>query len=173
MSWEFVTLIVEAFGALAVLVTLIYLARQIRLNTEEIRSSNYHGITDSFNSLSQALAESPELAKVFRKGNERFNDLNEDEKTQFHFLMHATLRVMDVLHYQSRHGTGDQTLWDFEKGSIDALFSLPGARAWWRWNPYNLSAEFTHYIETTVLPKFNDQPARDLNIQKSQAGNNN
>ncbi|MBT6443350.1 MAG: hypothetical protein HOK61_13055 [Alphaproteobacteria bacterium] len=152
MSVVHITAFAEIFGAVAVLVTLIYLARQIKQNTEEIRSSNYHGITDSFNNLSQALAENAELAKVFRNGNENFDNLSDDEKTQFHFLMHATLRVMDVLHYQSRHGTGDQTLWDFEKHSIDAIFSTPGARSWWRWNPYSLSAEFTKYVDETVLP---------------------
>ena len=158
MTLEHITAFAEIFGALAVLITLMYLARQIKLNTEEIRSSNYHGITDSFNSLSQALAENPELAKVFIDGNNDFDNLTDAEKTQFHFLMHATLRVMDVLHYQSRHGTGDQTLWDFEKSSIDALFSNPGARAWWKWNPYNLSAEFKAYVDEIVLPKFEDKP---------------
>ena len=41
MNWDMITGSAEVFGALAVLITLIYLARQIRQNTEEVRSANY------------------------------------------------------------------------------------------------------------------------------------
>jgi hypothetical protein len=156
MSWEVITAIAEVLGAIAVLVTLLYLARQIKLNTEEVRSSNYHGITDSFNTVNLAVAGNSELARIFRLGNEAYDELTDDEKTQFGFFMHSAFRVMDVLHYQSRHGTGDKTLWDFEKPTIDTMLSSTGSRKWWRARPYNFSEDFAAYVESNVLSKYDD-----------------
>ena len=156
MDWNTITGSAEVLGALAVLITLFYLARQIRQNTEEIRSANYHSVTDSFNEINLAVAENAELARVFRTGNEAYEELSEDEKFQYGFFMHATFRVMDVIKFQSQHGTGDTTLWEFEKDSIDTILATPGCRKWWKERPYNYSEDFVTYVENNVLSKYED-----------------
>jgi hypothetical protein len=154
MNWDAIGAAGEVLGAVAVLITLFYLARQIRQNTEEIRSANYHGVTDSFNELNLTVAGNPDLARVFRLGNEAYDELSEDEKEQYAFVMHAAFRIMDVIKFQSQKGTGDMTLWDFERSTIDTLLAGPGARKWWRERPYNFSEDFVSYVEKTVLPKY-------------------
>ena len=154
MNWDIITGSAEVLGALAVLITLIYLAQQIRQNTEEVRSANYHSVTDSFNELNLTVAGDSELARVFRIGNENYEQLSEDEQTQYGFFMHAAFRIMDVINFQSQHGTNDMTLWEFEKNTIDSLLAGPGARKWWRERPYNFSGDFVTYVETKVLSKY-------------------
>ena len=156
MNWDAIGAVGELLGALAVLITLFYLARQIIQNTEEIRSANYHGVTDSFNELNLAVAKNPDLARVFRLGNEDYEKLSEDEQYQYGFFMHATFRILDVIKFQSQRGTGDMTLWEFEKNTIETLLAGAGARTWWRERPYNFSEEFIAYVEENVLPKFQD-----------------
>jgi hypothetical protein len=157
MNWDMITGSAEVLSALAVIVTLIYLARQIRQNTEEVRSASYHSVTDSFNALNIAVAGNPELARVVRLGNDAYEKLSEDEKTQYNFTMHAAFRIMDVIKFQSQHGTNDITLWEYEKNTIDMMLSEPGARKWWRERPFNLSQDFITYVEKNVLPKFADE----------------
>ncbi len=156
MNWDTITGGAEVLGALAVLITLVYLSRQIRQNTEEIRSANYHGVTDSFNEINLAVAGDADLARVFRLGNEAYEKLSEEEQYQFGFFMHATFRVLDVIKFQSQHGTGDMTLWEYEKKTLDTLLAAPGVRTWWRNRPYNFSEDFVTYVETQVLPKYQD-----------------
>ena len=156
MNWDAITGSAEVLGALAVLITLFYLARQIGQNTEEIRSANYHSVTDSFNELNLTVAQNPELARVFRLGNEAYEKLSQDEQTQYGFFMHAAFRIMDVIKFQSQHGTNDMTLWEFEKKTIDMLLAGPGARKWWRERPYNFSQGFVTYVEKQVLSNYQD-----------------
>lgn len=156
MNWDAITGSAEVLGTLAVLITLFYLARQIRQNTEEIHSTNYHGVTDSFNEINLALAGNADLARVFRLGNEAYEKLSEDEQYQFDFFMHATFRILDVIKFQSQHGTGDTTLWEFEKNSLDTMLAAPGVRKWWRKRPYNFSEDFVNYVENNVLLKYQD-----------------
>ena len=153
INWDAIGAVGEVLGAAAVLVTLVYLARQISQNTQEIRSSNYHGITNSFNSLNIMIATNSELARIFKEGNASFSELSEEGQTQYSFLMHSAFRVMDVLHYQSHHGTGDTTLWEAEKPTIDALLTPQGAQDWWRTRPFNFSADFVSYIDDVAIPR--------------------
>jgi hypothetical protein len=156
MNWNVITGSAEVLGALAVLITLIYLARHIKQNTEEMRSSNYHGVTDSFNEINLAVATNADLARVFRLGNEAYEKLSEEEHYQYGFFMHATFRILDVIKFQSLHGTGDTTLWEYEKNTLDTLLAPPGARKWWRDRPYNFNEDFVTYVETNVLTKYLD-----------------
>ena len=105
------------------------------------------------------MAQQPELAKIFLRGCADYDGLNDDEKTQFGFLMHATFRVMDVINYQSHHGTGDQTLWEYEKHTIANILSNPGCRRWWRERPFNFSDKFVDYIENEALLKYPEYKA--------------
>ena len=115
MNWDAITGSAEVLGAFAVLITLVFLARQVRHNTEEMRSANYHSVTDSFNEINLAVAGNPDLARVFRLGNEAYEKLSDEEQYQFGFFMHATFRILDVIKFQSQYGTGDATLWEYEK----------------------------------------------------------
>jgi hypothetical protein len=162
MNWDAITGSAEVLGALAVLITLFYLARQIRQNTEEIRSANYHSVTDSFNELNLTIAGNPDLARVFRLGNEAYEKLSQDEQYQYGFLIHSVFRIMDVIKFQSQHGTNDITLWEFEKKTIDMVLAGPGARKWWRERPYNFSQDFVTYVEKNVLSSYKDDIQEDV-----------
>jgi len=156
VNWDAIAATAEAIGTLAVLITLFYLARQIRQNTEEVRSANYHGVTDSFNELNLAIAGNSDLARVFKTGNYAYDELTDEEKYQYGFVMHSAFRILDVIYFQSEHGTGDKTLWEFEKRSLDTLLAAPGGRRWWKERPFTFSECFIDYVETAVLPNYQD-----------------
>ena len=153
MNWEAIGAVGEILGAAAVLFTLVYLARQIKQNTQEVRSSNYHGITDSFNTLNVTISTDPDLARIFINGNNSYSQLSDEEQTQYGFFMHAAFRVMDVLYYQSHQGTGDTTLWEAEQLTIDTMLAGQGAREWWRTRPFNFSPDFVAFIDDIVIPR--------------------
>ena len=156
MNWDAITGSAEVLGAMAVLVTLFYLARQIRQNTEEIRSANYHGVTDSFNALNLAMVENTDVARVFRRGNESYEELSDDEKIQYGFILHSAFLILDVIKFQSQRGTGDTTLWNFEKNTLASMLAAPGCRKWWIDRPFSFSEDFVSYVEDDVLSKYRD-----------------
>ncbi len=62
MNWDAVGAVGEILGAIAVFVSLIYLAVQTRNNTRALRSSAFHQVRESFSQVSLAMAEDPDLA---------------------------------------------------------------------------------------------------------------
>jgi len=57
----------EFIGAIAVVVTLGYLAVQVKSSTRQARATMVHNISESFNQHHQTIMENPQLAEIFVK----------------------------------------------------------------------------------------------------------
>ena len=83
MNWEALGAIGEIVGAVAVVLTLGYLAVQIRQNTRAVRSSVFSELQSEVRQNSFALANDEDLARIWRQANEEFDSLTADERTRF------------------------------------------------------------------------------------------
>jgi hypothetical protein len=79
MNWEALGAIGEIVGAVAVVLTLGYLAVQIRQNTRTLRTSSHQASLDGFRELNRVLNELPELALIYRRGRNEPDSLPKDE----------------------------------------------------------------------------------------------
>ena len=67
MNWDAIGAVGEVSGAVAVVVTLIYLAGQLRQNTQALRSSTYEAINSSAFSWSDSVMDHvTEFAEIFQ-----------------------------------------------------------------------------------------------------------
>ncbi len=83
MNWEAIGAIGEILAAIAVVVTLLYLAKQIRQNSQAVEISALRDTTEQWNRWSEVLATSPELADVVARGNKSYKQLSESEAMQY------------------------------------------------------------------------------------------
>ncbi len=89
MNWEAVGAVGEILGTIAVLVTLLYLATQMRQNTRAMQVATYESVISGFNVLAMAAATDPALARIFDHGLDAPETLSDDEARQFSFVMRA------------------------------------------------------------------------------------
>ena len=68
MNWEAISAIGQIVGALAVLITLIYLAIQLKQNTAAVATSTYESAMTGFNDINVVVASHPELASLLDRG---------------------------------------------------------------------------------------------------------
>jgi len=68
MNWDAVGAVGEIVGALAVFLTLAYLAIQIRQNTRAVQSSAIDSSINRISAMRQSLSENTELATLYLKG---------------------------------------------------------------------------------------------------------
>ena len=134
---------------MATLATLAYLALQIRQNTRSVRTATFQSSIDSINRINALIASDPAMARVFREGNENFDSLSDDERTQFNFLYLSYFHVFENMHFQGRQGTGAE-LWLSVGKDVGPILSTPGARNWWETNPYTFRSEFREYVEEAI-----------------------
>ena len=87
MNWEAIAAVGEIVGAAAVLITLIYLAVQIRQNTSAVATATYESAMTGFNDINVVVASHPTLASLLDRGCQNPESLNAEEVVQFNFLL--------------------------------------------------------------------------------------
>ena len=99
MNWDAVGAIGELFGALAVVLTLGYLAAQVRQNSQGMIVAAKLDIEKNFNEYTNLILEHPELFDLQRKGM-LGQDLDAIEKSKFSLLMQKATTSFSSMYYQ-------------------------------------------------------------------------
>ena len=147
MNWDAIGAIGEIVGAIAVFVTLVYLALQIRQNTIQSRASSHHAISDSLNQINILFGQSTEVSALFLMGLEDRLSLTDAQRWQFDSIMRAYFHVCETMYFQADVGTGDQGIATAEEQGMIAMLGALGGREWWDQNPYGFSTEFRAYVD--------------------------
>ena len=77
----------EFFGAIAVLVTLIYLVAQIRQNTASVVTATYESMMAGITDINLVVAGNPEVASILNRGSRDPRSLDDEEAYRYTFLM--------------------------------------------------------------------------------------
>jgi hypothetical protein len=111
MNWDAIGAVGEIFGAIAVFVSLVYLAVQTRNNTRALRSSAFHQVRESFSQVSLAMAVDPELAILVNSAVMNNQSLTDNEVIRYHFLLTTLVRRGESAYFQSSEGTLQMETW--------------------------------------------------------------
>ena len=130
MNWDIVIVIAEVIGALAVVVSLIYVARQIHMSNHFARAEAYRSSIDALNSLNAAFAVDPLFRSAWRRCLEGANreELDEDERIIVDGYLISVTNIYTQLLREKKEG-----ILDPEDSDITGmpLFTLPYYRASW------------------------------------------
>ena len=101
----------EIVSSIAVIISLVYLAMQIRQNTEAERTSTYQSIVSDFGALNNNMASTPELSDMFVRGLENFEQFNPDERARISQSFFQCFRYFENMFYQHHKGYLDEDIW--------------------------------------------------------------
>ena len=131
MSIGEIAVFAEIVGATATVVTLAYLAIQVRENTRVTRAQSAQN-TQSRNDLySTSIAENPQLADVFHRGLINVGSLTDGERIQLTFLFSMIVGVVEGEFDEVRRGIGDSAHLKRSIGGIVGLMKTPAGRHYW------------------------------------------
>jgi len=131
MNWEALGAVAELLGAIGVIVTLIYLSRQISHNSKQLEGSSTIAVHNYFRTLCEELCANPSLWATVRKANLDWVSLSEDERSvaSLFFLKEAGFWEMSYrLHKQ---GALDPVVYESKEKYYLVIFQSPGRRKWW------------------------------------------
>ena len=147
----------ETIGGFAVVLSLVYVAyqirqssRQIELNTKHIRASMYHATNDDFYRWYSLVAQEPEIAGLWLRGL-RTEVLSSEEKLRFNSLVSMLFLAYENNFEQLRLGTVQRKTFEITRPDITRLLSRPMIQEWWeRHGAILLTPEFRAAIESLV-----------------------
>lgn len=131
-----------AVGSIAVVISLIYLAIQIRQNTKMMRASAHHAANHLAVDINLALGTDPHAAEVLMLGSKDPTALTAEQGLMFHLMMRSIFSGAEDFYIQTREGLLDRGMWESRKYSMHQYLTRPGIAAWWRENQALFSKDF-------------------------------
>ena len=147
MNWDALGAFVELAGAVGVIVTLVYLASQIKTQNRESRLSASRELSSSFNDFLGDLARDAVLSDVFIRGCKDLDSLSEVETMQFYSHLGRTFRLFETMHKQNIEGRLDSSQWNSVAKIMQDYGLQAGFRDWWVARRHWYSPEFQSYVD--------------------------
>ncbi len=153
MDWQAIGAVGEILGALGVILTLGYLAIQIRDNTRTTKANASFQATHSWADVTQRLSELPDeqlgvLVKAMRE-EVSAEDFDADEYERLRMMFRNFFQRLEGQYYLYRYGLLEAGIWEARSAIGKGMISAnPMLREWWEndTNPTNYSREFVDAI---------------------------
>jgi hypothetical protein len=147
MNWEAIGATAEAIGALGVIVSLLYLAVQIRQNTASVKAGSYDSWLSQTASLSEILLSNETLGRVWARGLSKPKGLDPTDRERFDALTTRFFRAVEFAHSKVASGLMDADLFDVWWQDQRRFTSRPGAILWWQGNCQLYTPNFRAFVD--------------------------
>ena len=147
MNWEAIGAIGEVLGAAAVVVTLGYLAVQIRKNSQAVKNSAAQTLLSEANESLRVASSDPATARAVILGQTLFDELSEGEKAQFMTWTFAWMRTIEQAYFQYAQGYIDEEIWEGHRAHHRQLIQATAIKKWWSYRRCFFSRKFQNYMD--------------------------
>lgn len=139
----------ELIAALATLLTLGYLAIQLKQNTSALKSQTFQQSSMDMSLTANSVSSDGELARIIMKAEKGIASLTPDEKLRFHFWMLVAVRRFEAIYIQALYGSIEKKRIEGFETSILSLLSNIG-NEWWNSTKSVFSEDFIHYADKNI-----------------------
>jgi len=146
VNWEAVGALGEIIGAAAVVVSLIYLASQIRAQNREARAAAVHQVMHEYSEMISRLHE-PEMADVWVRAHEDFGSLSPPERLRFVVYMMVAMRTFEDAYFQWREARLEDDVWRSLLAPLCDLKSTEAFARFWQLRRHQVRPEFADYLD--------------------------
>ena len=138
----------EIAAAITVVVSLIYVGRQVEENTAAIRSSTMQAVANSSDIALQNQAADEDLTRIRMTGNADISALTELEAIRYMSFNRGQWLRMQNIYAQQQLGVLDEGFWYTYSRIICDIYSPPGVRATWSDHSGVLAPDFVQFVES-------------------------
>ena len=130
----------EFVGAIGVVISLVYLGRQMVQNTQSVRAASFNSmVQNSIRLLEHAFRDS-EFAEFLARAEADPAKLSHAERVRWDSYMTAVYRHFGNLQYSHRVGTLDHQMWAAYKATLKDHLRVPSWAAWFEEHRHLFSA---------------------------------
>ena len=150
MNWDAISALAEVLGVIGLVITVLYLSRQVRDNTNSIRRSTTHDALRSIAGFNEFVASDPELTDLFWRGTSDPEGLTDAEWRRFVSLASTLIRRFELLYLDHREGSLPDQIWEAQETNIRTWMTKPGAQMWFQSFGGHVHPEFRRLV--SMLP---------------------
>ena len=148
MNWDAIGAIGEIIGALAVVISLAYLAIQIRTQNSQARLASVHEILVGFRESFQPFAIG-DVAEVMARANEDYESLSDSEALKLLAAVLPVLRLWEEAYVQNELGRLENRFWIGVNGQCFDYLSYPAVYRIWELRSKHFDSNFQIHVKNS------------------------
>jgi hypothetical protein len=141
--------IAQIVAAIGVIVSLFYLAAQIRHNTKSQRSVVVDSLTSSLIALLGPQASDPSLMRSFATAVEDWHGASEEDRSRAVATLFTLFKLFENAWFQQQQGTLEREQWEGWDLHVRVYYPPPGVQVWWADRRGMFAVGFRNYVEAT------------------------
>ena len=150
MNWDAAGAIGEIVGALMVVVTLVYLSRQIKQHGVATTSNSMDSWFSDYSALGLEVFADAARSEIVQNGFTNFLALNEKEQFQFHMWLVQHILSAQNMFLQTHSNTMHIDLAESVLTFNATMLKLPGAYQWWETGRQIFHPEFVKDMDRRI-----------------------
>jgi hypothetical protein len=151
MNWDAIGAVGEILGATGVIITLVYLASQIRSQTQEARLLATRDLSRDYRDIMKEVAVDKELYAIYLSSLKSYDDLPDDDRMRIHLFFYSRIfGVHEQQHLHLKEGTIDPVFLQSIRNRLTEAARGPGTHQWWARNSHLYNEEFRIYIDDVL-----------------------
>lgn len=133
MNWEAIGSVAESLGAAGVIVSLLYLSYQIRINTKTVRAEATQTTYTGWSEFNYELSKHPHAVEIDRmwKPDSQWDDFSEEEKVRLGWVCRSIVERFEAEFSLYEAGILKSQVWEKHRMYCASFVSLPAVSAWW------------------------------------------
>jgi len=150
----------EFVGAIGVVVTLVYLAREMGQNTRSVRAASFNSMSENSIRLLEHAFRDSEFAQFLARAENDPAALTTAEYVRWDAYMTAVFRHFGNLVYQRRVGALDEGMWQSYARTLKEHLRARSWAEWYRSHAHLFSRSLTLQVERTLRELEEEAAAR-------------
>lgn len=146
MNMETVNVWAQLIASLGVIVSLFYLAAQVRQNTRSARAVVVDSLARSMHDLAFEIAKNDELLKLAMSLQD-WDSVTELERARYASFILGYFKLFENAWFQMRKGTLERDQWEGYDAFLRSVWVHPTVKTWWSMRRTFFAPGFRQYVE--------------------------
>ena len=151
MTWETAGIIAEIVAALAVLVSLWYLALQLKQNTDVERAQLEVQLGLTWADLHDNMIQNPNLARAYDLAAERWDEMSDEDVRAYLWFIAKGFHILEGMFRQRQRGLLTDDVWAPYEQFIVGVLQIEAVLGWWQSDGSLTSKEFQTHVDNLLL----------------------
>jgi hypothetical protein len=150
MAWETAGVIAEIVAAISVLVSLWYLAIQLRQNTELERAELEVQLGLTWADLHDNMIQNPSLARAYDLAAENWQEMSDEDVRAYLWFVAKSFHILEGMFRQHQRGLLAEDVWAPYERYIFGVLQIEAVLGWWQCDGSLTSRDFQTHVENLL-----------------------
>jgi len=150
MEWETAGTIAEVVAAITVVVSLWYVAVQLKQNTELARAELEVQLGVVWAELHDNMIQNPGLAKAYDLAEKNWSEISDEDVRAYLWFVAKSFHMLEGMYRQYQRGLLAEDVWEPYDRYISGVMKIEAVMGWWQSDGSLTSKEFKSHVDNLL-----------------------